>query len=238
MPQTVAHVAHTLSTTVTAVRELQTELEEANRKRGTTQNRDERNALEQRVRELEQAVEHKQQESNQLRLQLEQRQGAFLRTEEHRTALEQAIASAKEEIIIIAPWLNRRTCDEALCSLIAQAVKRGVHIRIGYGITERLGDPDAARHRANAQRVISLMKNAVEREKPHAPTGRLEIQRVSDTHQKILICDRAYGVVGSFNWLSYRGELDNEYRNETSVVLREPTAVAELAKIALRGWAQ
>lgn len=236
LPQIVAQAAHTLVANEIAVRSLQTELEEATSKHATAQSKDERSELKNRIQELETALQRKQEESDQLRTQLQQQQGEFLRTEEHRAVLEKALRQAKKELIIIAPWLNRRTCDDALCKLVAQAVKRGVHIRIGYGITERPNDPDVGRNRANAQRVIWAMNTAVEQEGSPFPGGKLEIQRVSDTHQKILICDRAYGVLGSFNWLSYRGELDEQYRNETSIVLREPTAVTELAKIALRGW--
>jgi hypothetical protein len=231
----IAQVANTLTTNEIAVRGLQTELKETSNRHATTQSKDERGQLEHRIHELETALQQKREESELLHKQLEQQQGSFLSTEEHRAVLEQALVEAREELIIVAPWLNRRTCDDALCTLIAQAVKRGVHIRIGYGITERPNDPDVARHRANAQRVIRAMNTAVSRE-GSLSGGRLEIQRVSDTHQKILICDRAYGVLGSFNWLSYRGELDEQYRNETSIVVREPAAIAELARIALSVW--
>src|SRR5258708_35795800 len=59
---------------------------------------------------------------------------------------------------------------------------------------------------------------------------------LKDLTDSILVCDQTYGVLGSFNWLSYRGELDEQYRKETSIVLREPKYVVELTKIALRGW--
>src|SRR5436309_15931097 len=115
--------------------------------------------------------------------------------------------------------MGRRACDDALCTLVAQAVHRGVHIRIFYGITERPNDPDVARNRANAQRVIAAMNKAVEREGPPTSRGSLTIQHVADTHEKILICDRSYAILGSFNWFTYCGELDEEYRRETSIVL-------------------
>jgi hypothetical protein len=238
LPQAVAQAADTLVSNETAMRGLQAELSDTASRRAATQSGAERRQLEQRIGELEAALQQKREESDQLRARLEQQQGSFLRTEQHRGALEQALTEVGEELIIIAPWLNRRTCDDALCTLVAQAVKRGVAVRIGYGVTERAGDPDVARNRANAQRVIRAMNDAVEREGSAAPGGRLEIVRVSDTHQKILVCDRAYGILGSFNWLSYRGELDEQYRNETSVVLREPAAVEELTRIALRTWPQ
>jgi hypothetical protein len=234
LPQAVAYAATGLADNETVVRDLEAKLKAASDKRGTTQSKEERHQLENRIHELETALQQKREESDQLRVQLGQQQGSFLRTEEHRAALERALVEAREELIIIAPWLNRRTCDDTLCLLIAQAVKRGVHVRIHYGITERPGDPDVPRNRANAQRVIRAMTKAVEQEGPPMPGGKLDIQRVGDTHEKILICDRTYAILGSFNWLSYRGELDELYCKNTSIVLREPTTVAELTRHVLR----
>jgi phosphatidylserine/phosphatidylglycerophosphate/cardiolipin synthase-like enzyme len=173
-----------------------------------------------------------------LKVQLQQNQGTFLRTEEHRAVLERALKEAREEVIIISPWLNRRTCDDALCDLFAAAIKRNVRVRIGYGITERAGDADDGRNRANAQKVNRALRAAVAREASPEQAALLDIQRTSDTHQKILVCDRAFAALGSFNWLSYRGDLDSGYRNETSIVLHEPASVEELARISLKGWPQ
>ncbi len=92
------------------------------------------------------------------------------------------------------------------------------------------------RHRNNAQRVISALKAAVGREASGERAALLDIYRTSGTHQKILVCDRAFAVLGSFNWLSCRGEQDQEYRNETSILLRDPAAINELARIAQEEW--
>jgi len=238
LPSVVAQVAQDLTVNDLALRTLQTDLADARERRGTTQDRREHEDLEERILRLEGDLLARGEESERLRVQLQQNQGTFLRTEEHRAVLERALKEAREEVIIISPWLNRRTCDDDLCDLFAAAIKRNVRVRIGYGITERAGDADAGRNRANAQKVIRALKAAVSREAKPAQVALLDIQRTSDTHQKILVCDRTFGVLGSFNWLSYRGELDSAYRRETSIVLRELTGVEELAAIALRGWPQ
>jgi phosphatidylserine/phosphatidylglycerophosphate/cardiolipin synthase-like enzyme len=54
------------------------------------------------------------------------------------------------------------------------------------------------------------------------------------THQKILICDRTFAVTGSFNWLSYAGEQDEGYRNETGTLFRHIDQINALATIALQ----
>src|SRR5260370_555576 len=238
LPPVVAQVAQDLTDNELALRTLQTDLADSRARRGTTQDRREREALEDRILQLEGELRARGEEGERLRAQLQQNQGTFLRTEDHRAVLERALREAREEIIIICPWMNRRTCDDDLCDLVAHALKRGVRIRIGYGITERVGDADAGRNRANAQKVIRAIAAAVALDTPSEQARLLDIQRTGDTHQKILVCDRSFGVLGSFNWLSYRGERDKEYRNETSILLRDPASVIELAQIALRGWPQ
>ncbi|MCY3740956.1 MAG: hypothetical protein OXH00_08040 [Candidatus Poribacteria bacterium] len=50
---------------------------------------------------------------------------------------------------------------------------------------------------------------------PAAFKGQLETMR-AETHEKYVICDEIFCAWGSFNWLSYRGEVDDGYRRETS----------------------
>jgi hypothetical protein len=231
LPEPLTTTVSLLSTNETTVRRVEVELQEQKSQRGATKDKQEREQMEQRIRDLEVSQSSLQEESRILRQRLEQQQGSFLKTEEHRAFLEQALGEVKEEIIIISPWLNRRTCDDALCQCIAQAAKRGVRVRIGYGINEQPGSLDAGRNRSNAQRVIRALQEAMTQE--GAVAGLLDIQRVSDTHEKILVCDRRYGVLGSFNWLSYRGELDRQYRSETSLVLRDRHTVSRFWRDSL-----
>jgi hypothetical protein len=236
LPLAVTRVIQHLTENEAARSRLQVDLSGVQARSWTTQDRQERAELEAQVQRLQDELRAKRKESERLREQLKQNQGTFLRTEEHRALLERTLKEAREEVVIISPWMNRRACDDALCDLVAQAVNRGVRVRIGYGITERAGDPDAGRNHANAQRVIRELKKAVERVAPPERRELLDIKKTSGTHEKILVCDRAFAVLGSFNWLSYRGEVDKEYRNETSVLLRDSDSVRELARIALREW--
>jgi hypothetical protein len=80
------------------------------------------------------------------------------------------------------------------------------------------------------------VKNAFERAITKGPKNLLEMRATSGTHQKNLIGDRKFAVAGSFNWLSYVGERDEGYRDETSVLLRQPEAVNKLATIALQAF--
>ena len=51
------------------------------------------------------------------------------------------------------------------------------------------------------------------------------VKRIA-THEKLIICDDQFCAWGSFNWLSYRGEHDADYRRETSYYSERPGDIA------------
>jgi len=199
-------------------------------RRSATQDDRERQELAASVQRLNEELRVKVEEGEQLRQQLRLYHVEFLRTEQHRGVLEQALREARKEIIIISPWMNRRACNDDLCRLIGDAVARGVLVRIGYGMGRERHQAEAGRNRANVQSV----KYAIERYIPNSAAPLLDMRQTSGTHQKILVCDRKFAVTGSFNWLSYAGEQDEGYRNETGTLFRHGDQVMELANIALQ----
>lgn len=154
----------------------------------------------------------------------------FLRTEHHRPVLEQTLRDAQEEVIIISPWLNRRTVNPALVELLRGALARGVIVRIGYGMGNEPDRQEADRHAANLRGVLLDLRTRI----PSSLEDKLELWRTQGTHQKILVCDRSLAVTTSFNWLSYLGSIDEGYRNETGALFRDPQPVADLATEAKR----
>lgn len=186
-----------------------------------------------RIEQLKEELRIRREECEELRQQLREHQVEFLKTEQHRNVLERAFREAKEEVLIISPWLNRRACTDDLCRLMAQAVARGVRIRIAYGIGRERHPQEAARNRNNLYEVKKALQQVV----PPASTHLLEMVETDGTHQKILVCDRSFAVNGSFNWLSYLGQKDAGYRDETGTLFRGKHQVEELAAIALRAFA-
>ena len=157
----VAHLTHALVQQVSSIENIEATLTDYETLHKQTHDRSEREALEERIRQLQDELLQAHMAFERLQVDLQQHQGTFLRTEEHRGILEQALKEAREEIIIISPWINRRTCDDDLCHLITKAVKRGVRVRIGYGIKERTVQ-EMERNYANAGRVIGTLKSMVE----------------------------------------------------------------------------
>lgn len=193
-----------------------------------TQSEREREALVSRLSDLKEELRIKREEMEQLRQGLLQNQVEFLQTEHHRPVLERALREAKQELIIISPWMNRRACNDTFCQLVGEAVKRGVKIRLGYGIGN---EPTTAEVERN-QMLVRSVQNALSRFIPENVKHLLEIVKTKGTHQKILICDRTFAVTGSFNWLSYLGEQDEGYRNELGTLFRRSNEITEIVSIA------
>ena len=183
--------------------------------RGTTQSAVERESLNNRIRELETAKSELESKLAELETRLRDvtnGETRLLKTEEHRQVLLDAIDRSQSELTLVSAWINRRAFDYEVSRKIASAIERGVTVRIAWGLGARGAGPDAYRNRAKAESALSALKRVI----PKNVEGRLVIKR-ADTHEKFIICDDLFCAWGSFNWLSYRGELDEGYRRETSL---------------------
>ncbi len=156
----------------------------------------------------------------------------ILQTEQHRPALLRTLREAKSEVIIISPWMNPCTCNAEVCQLVGQAIARSVHIRIGYGFGHAEHPDHVQWRKSNVSRVRRAFEQAIRREK--GDLALLEMKETMGTHQQLLICDRAFAIADSFNWLSYTGARDGDVREETSILLRDGEEIQRLATIALR----
>ena len=221
---TIADSTQTLLMNEKIIADLDAELEAQEERRSRSQDEQERRDLATRIAIMERQLQTKHEENEQLRQSLAKSHVTFLRTEEHRDFLEQALRDAQEEVLIISPWINSRACDNALCRLLAETVGRGVRVCIGYGYGQDR-PLEAERHRQNLHQV----QRDIDRYTP--ANTRVEWYETTGTHQKIVVCDRQYCAIGSFNWLSYRGKLDEGYRRETSSVFRDHEDVSHVAEI-------
>lgn len=161
----------------------------------------------------------------------------YIETEEHRHIMERAFAHARESVIIIAPWLNRVAVDNEFKKWVDVALSRGVNVTIGWGYPDE-GNVDQKkthdRSRQVAESLIEFVSQSRKRSRSveAQPTrGRLRIVELGDTHGKVLIADVHFAVVGSFNWLSFRGQRrvgQLAIRQETSCRIGIPTRVQEI----------
>lgn len=139
-----------------------------------------------------------------------------LSTYDHRPLLIDALTNAKKSVIIISPWIKKSGLDNEILRLIENAIRRKTQVIIGYGISEK-EDSD--------KRIIKKL-NDICKEK----NGKyLKLVRLSNTHEKILIKDNEFLVITSFNWLSFRGNPEWGFRQETGYCIKSnKTAIADM----------
>lgn len=145
---------------------------------------------------------------------------------EHRPLLERAIKEALRRVIVISPWLRDDVMGDLLGPMRA-ALKSGVHIYIGWGY------PDDQHGRGKADQNES-MRRALERLAKERHPGRLHVTKLGNTHEKVLLVDRKFMVISSFNWFSFRGSPNRTLRYESGVYLEIPERIDETAAVFLK----
>ncbi|MFE9362846.1 phospholipase D-like domain-containing protein [Streptomyces sp. NPDC006978] len=130
-----------------------------------------------------------------------------LEVHEHAPLLADALDTAKEQLLIISPWIRAAVIDDRFVKGVRRLLESDVAVVIGYGIDD--GKFINERDRAAEKRLQRL---AVEFDK-------FRFVRLGDTHAKILIVDHSYAVVTSFNWLSFRGDPNRPFRDERGTLI-------------------
>ena len=196
-----------------ALGETEVAVADAEASRSATQNERERSELERTIKELtaqRRELEGELRERERELKELSHGEARLVRTEEHRPLLLNAARMAKTELTIASAWINTRALDDELSKALAAAVRKGVTVRIAWGMGTRGREPQ--RNRVKGEAALDELIRRI----PEKQRGRLIVKRI-ETHEKFIICDDKFCVSGSFNWLSYRGERDSEYRRETSL---------------------
>jgi len=129
-----------------------------------------------------------------------------LENQEIRSVLTKSFIEAETEIDIISPWLSFNVVNYQFRMLMESAIKRGVRIRIIYGIGS---NSDLNNHRSShSDQVAKKLEDYFSKYR-----NLFKIER-SNTHYKLLICDEKYYVVGSYNFLSFSGKYVTDVRRE------------------------
>lgn len=151
---------------------------------------------------------------------------------ESRQIFLEAIRTAETSLILVCPWLAYGIDDEAK-ELIKSALAKKVSIDIGWG---HLGD-------VNNQRPLLSEENLLNSNKAQAWGGYStfdwlnELQsayptlltlRILGTHEKFLVCDRTFAMIGSHNFMSSGATSDER---ELGLKTDNPEIVNKLIKL-------
>lgn len=132
------------------------------------------------------------------------------------------VQTAKQEIFLLSPWVNNFAM-EPLIEPFTEAVKRGVRVIIAWGIDSAI----THEIREENRKWVNRFKHA------KLPNGLPGISFVwaGNHHRKEIIVDREQYTIGSFNWLSYRGEeTKNMKLRGESVLLIHDSQIANEAR--------
>lgn len=133
---------------------------------------------------------------------------------DHYPLLIETLRTADQSVTLVTPWITKSVVTPEFVEELRLALERGVEIRIGYGLDEwgkDNSDPEC----------VSMI------EELRGDSHKLSIKHLGDSHSKILIVDREFAVIGSFNWLSFRGDPARKKRWETSVKIVDDVFVQE-----------
>ncbi|MEQ9410693.1 MAG: phospholipase D-like domain-containing protein [Fuerstiella sp.] len=166
------------------------------------------------LREQNQALESKIEELKKL---LAEQPAQMLRTYECGKILNEAIANAKQKLLIVSAFLSRQVVNASFIERLEGCLKRGVQVWIGFGF----GD-GGKRERYDWTDAEDALKQLRKRYKKQ-----FILHDLKNSHEKILIVDDAYVVVGSYNWLSFQQDKNSKYRRENAVQVRQAQTVKE-----------
>ena len=144
------------------------------------------------------------------------RKPQILDTYEHRPILLKALKEAQTQVVIVSPWIKKDATDYELRKEIKNAMERNVKVVICYGISNEIEDN------------VKYALKPLEELKKEANIGKnLSLIKLGNTHEKVLVCDKTFVVITSFNWLSFKGDPKRGFRQETGT-LNEDEEVAKM----------
>lgn len=144
-----------------------------------------------------------------------------IHTPDHPPLLERALLHAQRRLLIVSPWISADVVGPVELRRLQLLAVRGCEVTIGWGI----GEPEADRQMQKPwNREVVAKLEQIARGLP----GRFRFVRLGDTHAKVLVVDREFCAVGSFNWLSFRGDPDRTFRDEQSMYITIPKVVDDV----------
>ena len=120
---------------------------------------------------------------------------------QHKYELHQTIDTVENNLCILSGWISANVVDHELITSLTNAARRGVKIYIGYGWVDSSGKHSASKSTLQAERLLKDLQSKF--------SSQVFVGKYAN-HQKILIKDDEYIIIGSNNWLSNSAYRNNE----------------------------
>jgi hypothetical protein len=138
---------------------------------------------------------------------------------EHSSVFDQALRDSKTRLLLISPWITDEAMSKYRLEAIHTLLARGVNVYIGYGISDHT---EAERRRERDAEDTIAFREMSDLQKRYS---NFHLVRFGDTHAKVLLMDSKFAVVGSFNWMSFKGDRKRRLREEYSFMATDPNFV-------------
>lgn len=136
---------------------------------------------------------------------------------EHHDILQKALTDSLERLMIISPWIRFQVVNRSFIDKLRILLQRNVRIYIGYGIGEREGDKP---------QIDKWCKDQLE-QLANIYRKNFYFKYIGKTHAKILLYDKKLLITTSFNWLSFKGDRNYDFRDERGTLIKIPENIDE-----------
>lgn len=150
---------------------------------------------------------------------------------ESRKLLEEALDDAQERVILICPWLGHYAI-EGLEKKFQELIKRKVRVDIGWFKSSDLGRDEDPEELRNLLRRKSIFYDKFCFFDKLSREGKINLKCLG-THQKAIVCDRKFALIGSHNFLmsAGRGKKRGHTDYELGLQIFDPGLIQEIIEI-------
>ena len=142
---------------------------------------------------------------------------AVLRGIDIRKKFLNSFKETKEKMLMVSPWISEHVIDQDMFNVLQTFAASGKTLYIAWGIAKRPELED----RAPAENLLDRLR-AIRHDDG---TPAIFVRWFGNQHNKEIVMDRSKLLLGSFNWLSYRG--DYNLRNESVIVTPDQQVISE-----------
>jgi phosphatidylserine/phosphatidylglycerophosphate/cardiolipin synthase-like enzyme len=174
-------------------------------------------------------------------------------TKESLDLFNQALNQVQDRLVMVCPWVQKQVVDESTVQTIRNLLEGGVRVDIGCGYTSEISNI------LSETEFYNLIENWKYSGLQNIYTFEVEYKnyfqlKFIGTHEKYLVCDEKFAMIGSHNFLSSIGksnvkeigvyttdskiiqELIEHYDNTQPIVVREKTCYEYWIEDCLDEW--